>query len=46
MEDEKVSSEILALKKGYTEDPYPSSKKKGVVTESRGSLTRVRAKFY
>ena len=23
MEDEKVSSEILALKKSYTEDPYP-----------------------
>ena len=28
MEDEKVSSEILALKKGYTEDPYPSMQKR------------------
>ena len=42
MEDEKVSSEILALKKGYTEDPYPSvRKRKELVTESRESLTRV-----
>ncbi|GIR48093.1 MAG: hypothetical protein CM15mP58_01900 [Burkholderiaceae bacterium] len=40
MEDEKVSSEILALKRLYR-DPYPSCKKKGVVTESRESLTRV-----
>ena len=28
MEDEKVSSEILALKKSYTEDPYPSVQKR------------------
>ena len=28
MEDEKVSSEILALKKSYTEDPYPSVRKR------------------
>ncbi|MEL0254564.1 MAG: hypothetical protein VW930_01305, partial [Burkholderiaceae bacterium] len=28
MEDEKVSSEILALKKSYTEDPYPCVRKR------------------
>ena len=28
MEGEKVSSEILALKKSYTEDPYPSVRKR------------------
>ena len=28
MEDEKVSSEILALKNSYTEDPYPSVRKR------------------
>ena len=41
MEDEKVSSEILALKKDYAKILIPRAKKKGLVTESRESLTRV-----
>ena len=41
MEDEKVSSEILALKKVILKILIPPCKKKGVVTESRESLTRV-----
>ena len=42
MEDEKVSSEILALKKSYTEDPYPSvRKRKEWLRNLEESLTRV-----
>ncbi len=47
MQDEKVSSEILALKKGYTEDPYPSmQKRKEWLRNLEEVLLGVRAKFY